>query len=331
MTHLYNGMTTTAGALLYPNPGRLLPGMASVNGKFQVPRHVLRPDSIVIRDSVRHPRRVRYPVPAEYRAAAHALTHPGTTVAGFGALALYGLPYLVDAHDTVLISPTLHAKKRGSTFEPALVRKQLEPGELWQMECRDELITVAAPPVAVVQALQLIRSRQCAWPVIASEDEEVFVRAVQLVDASHRFLALTPEAIAVAGKGRVNNRWLASVLKASSALAESPKETEMRLIAQEVARQFGLKLEEQVEFWANGKLVTRADLAFPEARIALYYDGRHHDDASTRLRDTSIDLYLTSINWRPLRYGTHMLSGLVGHLEVVLRERGFAKVDEPKI
>ena len=121
------------------------------------------------------------------------------------------------------------------------------------------------------------------------------------------------------------------MLKASSALAESPKETEMRLIAQEVARQFGLKLEEQVEFWANGKLVTRADLAFPEARIALYYDGRHHDDASTRLRDTSIDLYLTSINWRPLRYGTNMLSGLVGHLEVVLRERGFAKVDEPKI
>lgn len=87
-----------------------------------------------------------------------------------------------------------------------------------------------------------------------------------------------------------------------------------------MARQFGLKLEEQVEFWANGKLVTRADLAFPEARIA-----------STRLRDTSIDLYLTSINWRPLRYGTNMLSGLVGHLEVVLRERGFAKVDEPKI
>ena len=216
---------------------------------------------------------------------------------------MYGLPHLVDAHDTVLISPTLHAKKRGSTFEPAFVRKQLEPGELWQMECRDELITVAAPPVAVVQALQLIRSRQCAWPVIASEDDEVFVRAVQLVDASRRFLALTPETIAVAGKGRVNNRWLASVLK----------------------------LEEQVEFWANGKLVTRADLAFPEARIALYYDGRHHDDASTRLRDTSIDLYLTSTNWRPLRYGTNMLSGLVGHLEVVLRERGFTKVDEPKI
>lgn len=331
MTHLYNGMTTTAGALLYPNPGRLLPGMASVNGKFQVPRHVLRPDSIVIRDSVRHPRRVRYPVPAEYRAAAHALTHPGTTVAGFGALALYGLPYLVDAHDTVLISPTLHTKRRGSMFEPAFVRKQLEPGETWQVLCRGEPITVAAPAVAVVQALQLIRSRQCAWPVMASGDEEVLVRAVQLVDASRRFLALTPEEIAAAGKGRVNNRWLASVLRASSALADSPKETEMRFLAAKVAKEYGLRLEEQVEFWDKGKLVTRADLAFPEARIALYYDGIEHDAASTRLRDTSIDLHLTAIEWRPLRYGTNMLSGLVGHLEVVLRERGFAKVDDTKI
>ena len=193
---------------------------------------------------------------------------------------MYGLPHPVDAHDTVLISPTLHAKKRGSTFEPAFVRKQLEPGELWQMECRDELITVAAPPVAVVQALQLIRSRQCAWPVIASEDDECLCAPHPRNDRRR---------------------------------GQRPRE-------QQVALQFGLKLEEQVEFWANGKLVTRADLAFPEARIA-----------STRLRDTSIDLYLTSINWRPLRYGTNMLSGLVGHLEVVLRERGFAKVDEPKI
>lgn len=328
MTHLYNGMTVTAGALLYPNPGRLLPGMTSANRQFQVPRHVLRPDSVVIRDSLRHPQRVRYPVPSEYRAAAHALAHAGTTVAGFGALALYGLPYLVDAHDTVLISPTLHAKKRGSSFEPTLVRKQLKPGEVWQVFCRGEPLTVAAPPVAVVQALQLIRSQRCAWPVIASEDEEVSVRAIQLVDACRRFLGLTPEAIAAAGVGRVNNRWLASVLKASSALADSPKETEMRLLAAKVAREFGLELEEQVEFWKNGKLVTRADLAFPGTKIALYYDGIHHDDASTRLRDTSVDLYLTSIAWRPLRYGTNMLGGLIGHVEVVLRERGFVKVNK---
>ena len=59
MTHLYNGMSTTAGALLYPNPGRLIPGMTSVSGKFLVTRSVLRPESLVIRDSVRHPRRVR--------------------------------------------------------------------------------------------------------------------------------------------------------------------------------------------------------------------------------------------------------------------------------
>lgn len=330
MSHLYNGMSTTAGALLYPNPGRLPPGMASVSGRFLVPRSVLRPDSLVIRDSVRHPRRVKYPVPAEYRAAAHALAHPGTTVAGFAALALYGLPHLVDAHDVVLISSTLSVKKRGSSFEPAVVRKQLRAGETWLMECRGEQIQVAAPAVAVAQALQLIRNGQCAWPVAASEEEQVFVRAVQLVDACRRFLGLTTGEIATASKGRVNNRWLASVLKSSSALAESPQETEMRLIAMEVAKQFGLKLEEQVEFWSNGKLITRADLAFPQVKLALYYDGRHHDEASTRLRDTSIDLYLTSITWRSLRYGANMLRGLPKHLEVIFRERGFVKVNGAK-
>lgn len=195
MSHLYNGMTSTAGSLLYPNPGRLLPEMTSVNGKFQVPRHVLRPDSIVIRDSIRHPHRVRYPVPAEYRAAAHALANPGTTLTGFGALALYGLPYLVNAHDTVLISPKCGRKQWGTQFTPTVVRKPLRPGETWHVFCRGEPISVAAPPVAVVQALKLIRTQQCSWPVCGSEEEEVFVRATQLVDASRRFLGLTPEEI----------------------------------------------------------------------------------------------------------------------------------------
>ena len=104
----------------------------------------------------------------------------------------------------------------------------------------------------------------------------------------------------------------------------------MRLLAAPVARKFGLKLEEQFEFWADGQLISRADLAFPEAKVALYYDGGHHDEKGTRVRDTRIDLHLTSIAWRPLRYGTNMLGGLAHHLEVVLRERGFVKVDTPE-
>lgn len=331
MTRLYNGMATTAGALLYANPGRLLPGMTSVNGKFQVPRHVLRPDSVVIRDSVRHPRRVRYPVPADYRAAAHALTHPGSTVAGFGALALYGLPYLVDAHDTVLISPTCGRKKWGTQFAPTVIRKPLRPGETWHVLCRGEHIKVAAPPVAAAQALKLIRTRQCSWPVHAPEDEEVFLRAVQLVDACRRFLGITPEEIAEAGHNRVATRWLASVLKASSALADSPKETEMRFLAAKVAREFGLRLEEQVEFHADGRLLTRADLGFPEARLALFYDGIHHEEQKQRIYDNTVDRELAVQQWTTLRYTQNTLGVLVGQLRVILTQRGFVRIDNKKI
>lgn len=327
MTHLYNGMSTTAGDLLYPNPGRLPPGMVSVSGKFLVPRSVLRPESLVIRDSVRHPRRVRYQVPAKYRAVAHALAHPGTTLTGFGALALYGLPYLVDAHDTVLISPTCGRKQWGTQFTPTVVRKPLRPGETWHVLCRGEPISVAAPPVAVVQALKLIRTQQCLWPVHGSEDEEVFVRAVQLVDASRRFLGLTPEEIAGAGHNRLAVRWLASVLKASSALADSPKETEMRFLAAKVAAEFGLRLEEQVEFFEDGRPLTRADLGFPEAQVALFYDGIHHEEKKQRIYDNTVDRALAVQQWTALRYTQGTLGLLIGQLRAILTQRGFARIN----
>lgn len=304
--------------------------MASVNGQFLVPSHVLRAWSLVLSDSLRHPRRVKYPVPAEYRAAAFALTHPETIVTGFGALALYGLPYLADAHDIVLIAPKNRTKKLGNQSNPTLTRQPLAPGELWQVVCRGVPIQVVAPAVAVAQALRLIRQAECTWPVVAPEGEEVFVRAVQLVDACRRFLAITTEAIVIAGKGRVNNRWLANVLKASSALADSPKETEMRLLATKLANDYGIELRQQLEFFDNGELITRADLAFPEPRVALYYDGAHHNDPDRRINDTRIDLFLTSITWRPLRYGKNMLSGLPKHLKVVLEERGCARIDKRK-
>ena len=121
------------------------------------------------------------------------------------------------------------------------------------------------------------------------------------------------------------------VLKASSALADSPKETEMRLLASKIAKDYGIELREQLEFVDRGKLVTRADLAFPGPRVALYYDGANHDDPGRRIKDTRIDLYLTSIAWRPLRFGTNMLGGVAKHLAVVLEERGCARFDGRKI
>ncbi|MDN8605901.1 hypothetical protein Q0N48_07845 [Corynebacterium ureicelerivorans] len=39
----------------------------------------------------------------------------------------------------------------------------------------------------------------------------------------------------------------------------------MRLLAVPVARKFGLKLEEQFEFWADGQLISRAELGVSAA------------------------------------------------------------------
>lgn len=52
-----------------------------------------------------HPRSERYDVPAAVRAVVHAFERPRSVVCGFSALALYGLPYLVEGADTTLRAP----------------------------------------------------------------------------------------------------------------------------------------------------------------------------------------------------------------------------------
>ena len=77
-----------------------------------------------------HPRRVLYWAPAAARAAAHAVERPGSVVGGFSALALYGLPFLVEGADTLLFSAT--AKNQvGGAHTPTVRRPSRAPFETW--------------------------------------------------------------------------------------------------------------------------------------------------------------------------------------------------------
>ena len=66
-----------------------------------------------------HPRSERYDVPAAVRAVVHAYERPGSVVCGFSALALYGLPFLVEGADTTLRAPIGRCSP-ASTFAPAI-------------------------------------------------------------------------------------------------------------------------------------------------------------------------------------------------------------------
>ncbi|PAT07686.1 hypothetical protein CKJ82_08470 [Corynebacterium hadale] len=288
-----------------------------INREFSLPATMLREPNLVAHAARHHPRGIAYPVPATDRAVAHALSHPGTTVTGMGALALYGLPFFADACDTVLVGPGIRKNRPATQYTPALWRLKLREHEAWTVMCAGQPISVAAPPLAAVHALLSIRRRESAWHTF---DASALTRAVQLIDATRRFLNLTPESIRISASLRLDRRWLSQVLGASSALADSPKETEMRLLATPVAQKHGLTLAEQVVIrnrW--GKRVTDLDLALMEPKIGLMYDGAHHWDKQQRTLDSLIQIELVAQGWQVLRFAEGTLARLPESVEEVLR------------
>ena len=189
-----------------------------------------------------HPRGVPYWAPAAARAVAHAVERPGAVVGGFSALALYGLPFLVEGADTLLFCAT-SKNQPGGACSPALRRPSARPGEVWKVRHRGVTIRAAAPADAVVQALKEITRGGHRWATVGVAGltkEEVM--AIQLVDCARRFLGVQPSQIRAAAAQKINAEWLEGVLARSSCLADSPKETEMRLLVRALAAEYGLSL-----------------------------------------------------------------------------------------
>lgn len=315
MGKLFDGMHVAPGDLLIRADdavsGGALNGLLEVAGGYSIPQRFARELPIARTASRHHPRGVTYQIPAAYRAAAFGLAYPDFTVTGFGALALYGLPYLSDACDTVLAGPGVDRKQLATASTPTLVRGQLRPGEVWTVKCAGRPITVATPPVVTAQALKAIRQGEARWSTVSVDGKDSdFVRAVQVVDAVRRFLSLETEEIIRASRQKLNSRWVSDVVAASSQYADSPKETEMRLLAQLVADQYGLTLEEQVVIRKNGEPVTRLDLALMELKIGLMYDGAHHWDHERRQKDAKINLEVAALKWTLLRFASATLHTL---------------------
>ena len=267
-----------------------------------------------------HPRRVLYRAPAAARAAAHNVERPGSVVGGFSALALYGMPFLVEGADTLLFSAT--AKNQvGGERRPTVRRPSARPGSVWSLSHRGVTLRAAAPADAVVQALKEIRRGGHRWATVAVEGftaEEVM--AIQLVDCARRFLGVQLPHIRAAAAQKINVEWLNRVLENSSVLADSPKETEMRLLVTALAARYGCTVQEQVPFIVDGVIVTVFDLAIPELKIAIMYDGVHHGERKQRNKDSSINLKMIRGGWTPARCASDTMFECLGLVEDLLRE-----------
>lgn len=290
-----------------------------VSESFYVPSLYRRPDELAWRDAQTHPRRIVYAAPAAARAVAMALERPGYVICGISALAVFGLRFFADACDTTLSGPAAR-RQDGGPISPALFRRTRP--EQWTVLYRGAQLRISPPPVAAVETLKHMSAGVHMWDVgrvLGLGDDEV--RAIQLIDVCRSLLGIDAEDIRSAGRQRIDKRWLDSAINRSSRFAESPKETEMRLLCLRVCAAYGLILSEQVPLYDGPTLITTFDLAIVELKIGVMYDGEHHLERSQRDRDSRINIESSIQGWTVLRFTAGTLQAIAVLLERVIRAK----------
>lgn len=287
-----------------------------VTPRFRMGESFGRPPHLARHGAASHPRGIAYVAPAAARAVAMALERPGTVVCGISALALFGLEYFADNCDTTLFG-TVRVTEHASATSPTVLRAPNRP--VWTILYRGERIPISMPVDALVDALKHVRAGMHSWPIFPVDGfDEDLLRAVQLVDAARRHLLIQPEELKEAARRRLDRTWLEKVLRLSSSGADSPKETEMRLICAQVCKKYGLSLTEQVPLGDPRRPTSTFDLAIRELMIGLMYDGQQHWELAQREKDVRINLESVLLGWVVVRVGAGMLGLLADYLEALI-------------
>lgn len=122
--------------------------------------------------------------------------------------------------------------------------------------------------------------------------------------------------------GARNCRRLDEVVMLADPRAESPPETRLRL---DLNRAGLPPPEVQYEIrTSDGVLLARVDLAYPEARLAVEYDGATHFTRWQRERDLRRDATLAAYGWQTIRLSRDDLGAAVGRVRPVLAARRVA-------
>ena len=108
------------------------------------------------------------------------------------------------------------------------------------------------------------------------------------------------------------------VLNLSSRFADSPRETELRLLLRAVTKERQLKLSEQVPVYRGRRLVTTFDFAIEPLKIGIMYDGQHHWEYDQRQKDARINLDLALEGWTVVRFAAATFSEVVPRMVELL-------------
>lgn len=210
--------------------------------------------------------------------AATLLLPEGAVIGGHSAAAWYGAPFAGPADAVTVLRPE-HlpwSGPRGLRVHRTLLR---------------------AEDVGVVDDVPISSALRTAWDVAALEPLATAVAALDAMVRAGHVTQPQLEVLARQGTGRFGVARLRKVLPLVDPRAESAPESKVR-VALVMA---GLAPVPQHEVWVDGRFIARVDLAWPDARVALEYEGAHHFEEMQIVRDDARLARLTAAGWIVVR------------------------------
>jgi hypothetical protein len=247
------------------------------------------------------------PVEHQLYARAAALLMPDDGVlAGRSAAGWFGAPFAA-ATDPVLVAVPPDSPWRG----PRGVRVH-----------RTE---IDVSDLTTVDDVRLTVPIRTAWDVAA---HETVPNAVALLDGMVRAGSVRPaqlRAMVEGGAGRWRSRRVARVVPLVDGRSESPPESWVRVACVRAGLPTPVPQFDVVD---NGVFLGRVDLAWPEARLIVEYEGSYHFDGLQIRRDDERYRRLVEAGWRVIRLSAADLRDLVevvARIGAALRDPAFAR------
>ena len=221
----------------------------------------------------------------------------GTAIGGHSAAAWHGAPFAAP-HDPVTV------------LRPADVQWKGPRGT----KVHRTLLTAAE--VEERDAVPVTSALRTAWDVAALEPVGTAVAALDaMVRAGSVRLPLL-QAMVQDGAGR----WGVAKVRRAIPLVDPRAESAPELRVRVACVLAGLSPVPQFEVRVDGVLLGRVDLAFPEARLAIEYEGAYHFEGTQIVRDDERIARLIAAGWRVIRLSAADLRNLAAVVERIRRE-----------
>ncbi len=202
----------------------------------------------------------------------------GAAIGGHSAAAWYGAPFAAAGDPVTVVCPE-EVRWRGPRGTG--VHHSVLPSS----------------DIVVHDDVPVTTARRTAWDLMALEALPTAVAGLDAMVRTGHVAAGDLVVMAERGAGRWGVSRVRRAVPLVDARAESPAESRLRVLLVLA----GLEPVPQFEVRSGGRFVARVDLAFPEARLAVEYEGAHHFVDGQIARDDERLERLAAAGWRVLR------------------------------